>query len=518
MTTGWTEVPGSHILPPAATQVGPTPAATPVTVSVYLTDHDADPLLDLPPQAAPGAPVETKAAAAADRRAALAASRAGSHDMTAVTAFAAAHGLTVEHCDAARRLVRLSGPASAVEAAFATTLHEYDGTAGRFRARSGVLKLPAEVAPSVAAVLGLDQRPVATPKFRRRAHVASGFRPNAVGAIYGFPQGAAVGAGQTIGIIELGGGYRDTDTAAAFAAMNLAAPAVVAVGVDGATNDPATDPNANGEVALDIQVAGGVAPGARIAVYFAPNTSQGFVDAISTAVHDATNRPSVISISWGSAESTWTAQALAAMTAALKDAATLGVTVFAASGDNLATDGVTDGKAHVDFPASSPYVVGCGGTLLTSSGGRRSAESVWNSGGGGTGGGVSAAFARPAYQSAAGVPKGPKGGGRGVPDVAADADPASGFLVVVDGKTEQIGGTSAVAPLWAGLVAAINAAAPHPVGFAHPVLYGNPARFNDVVTGDNKVGGVGFAAGPGWDACTGLGTPIGAALLALFGG
>lgn len=517
MATPWIELPGSHRDAPAATKVGPTPPDAPVTVSVYLKDHDGDPLLDLPPRAAPAAPIETKSAVAADARAALAATRHGSRDLAAVVAFAEAQGLTVAGRDPARRLVTLTGPAATVEAAFATRLAEYDGTDGRFRARSGVLKLPADVAPSVAAVLGLDTRPVATPKLRRTAHAASGFLPNAVGALYGFPHGATVGAGASIGIIELGGGFRDSDTATAFAAMKLPPPTVIAVGVSGGVNDPTTDPNANGEVALDIQVAGGVAPGARIAVYFAPNTSQGFVDAISTAVHDAVNKPSVISISWGSAESTWTAQALAAMTSALKDAATLGVTVFAASGDNLATDGVGDGKAHVDFPASSPYVVGCGGTLLTASGGTRSAESVWNSGGGGTGGGVSARFARPAYQSAAGVPAGPKGGGRGVPDVAADADPNSGYLVVVDGSTEQIGGTSAVAPLWAGLVAAINAGAPQPVGFALPVLYGNPARFNDIVTGDNKIGSVGFAAGPGWDACTGLGTPIGAALLALFG-
>jgi kumamolisin len=517
MTT-WVDLPGSHRDAPAATKVGPTPPDTPVTVSVYLKDRDADPLLDLPPQAMPAAPVETKSATAADARTALAAARHGGHDLAAVVAFAAAHGLTVVDRDPARRVVTLSGPASTSEAAFATQLSEYDGAAGRFRGRSGVLRLPADVAPSVGAVLGLDTRPVATPKLRRKARVASGFLPNAVAAIYGFPAGTTVGAGQTIGIIELGGGYRDSDTAAAFAAMKLPTPTVVAVGVSGGVNDPTTDPNANGEVALDIQVAGGVAPGAKIAVYFAPNTSQGFVDAISTAVHDAVNKPSVISISWGSAESTWTAQTLAAMTSALRDAATLGVTVFAASGDNLATDGVSDGAAHVDFPASSPYVVGCGGTLLHASGGRRSAESVWNSGGGGTGGGVSASFARPAYQSAANVPAGPPGGGRGVPDVAADADPASGYLIVVDGKTGQIGGTSAVAPLWAGLVAAINAAAPKPVGFAHPVLYGNAARFNDIVTGDNKVGGIGFAAGPGWDACTGLGTPIGAALVALFTG
>ncbi len=518
MTTSWVELPGSHRPAPAGTMVGPTPPDTPVTVSIYLKDHADHPLLDLPPQPTPAPPVETKAAVATDRRAALAKARHGDADLATVVAFAAAQGLTVVTADPARRLVKVSGPAARIAAAFATSLDEYDGDAGRFRGRSGVLKLPADVAPAVGAVLGLDTRPQATPKLRRTAAAATGLRPNTVGAIYGFPQGPTVGAGQTIGIIELGGGFLASDTAAAFAAMGLPTPTVIAVGVDGGTNDPTTQPDANGEVALDIQVAGGVAPGAKIAVYFAPNTSQGFVDAISTAVHDRVNAPSVISISWGSAETTWTAQALDAMTSALKDAATLGVTVFAASGDNLATDGVADGKAHVDFPASSPYVVGCGGTRLTADGTARHAETVWNSNGGGTGGGVSVKFARPAYQSAANVPPGPKGGGRGVPDVAGDADPASGYLVVVGGQTEQIGGTSAVAPLWAGLVAAINAAAPKPVGFAHPVLYGNAARFNDIVAGDNKVGGVGFAAGPGWDACTGLGTPIGAALLALFTG
>ncbi len=502
---------GSHRDAPTCPRRGPVPPDEPITVSVYLHDDGGDPLLALPPQAAPGLAATTRVALAAQRHAERQAA-------APLLAFAAAHGLTVVGHDVARRCVTLSGPAAALEAAFATSLSVYDGPAGPFRGRSGVLRVPSDVAPHVAAVLGLDTRPVATPKLAFASRAAGGFRPNAVGAIYGFPAGASVGRGQTIGIIELGGGFRDSDTAAAFAAMGLPAPTVVAVPVSGGRNDPAGDVNADGEVALDIQVAGGVAPGAAIAVYFAPNTSQGFVDAISTAVHDQTHKPSVISISWGSAESTWTAQALAAMQAALKDAATLGVTVFAASGDNLATDGVADGKAHVDFPASSPYVVGCGGTRLAASGTTRAAETVWNANGGGTGGGVSAKFARPAYQAQAHVPKGHKGGGRGVPDVAADADPATGYLVVVNGQTQQIGGTSAVAPLWAGLVAAINAQAPRPVGFALPVLYGNAARFHDITGGDNKVGAVGFAAGPGWDACTGLGSPIGAALLALFAG
>ena len=504
MATQLVDLPGSHRTPPAATRVGATPPDAVVTVSIYLKNGADDPLLALPPQRAAAEPASPREGFVADRGRDLA------PQIAAVTAFAAAHGLTVVYQDATSGVVRLAGPAAALEAAFATSLHEYDGSSGRFRARTGFLRLPADVAGAITAVLGLDTRPIATPKLARAAAVSSGFRPNAVGAIYGFPQGATVGAGTTIGLIELGGGFRDSDTAAAFAAMNLPPPTVIAVGVDGGVNDPATDPNANGEVALDIQVAGGVAPGAKIAVYFAPNTDQGFVDAISAAVHDTVNTPSVISISWGSAEPNWTPQALAAMTAVLKDAATLGVTIFAASGDNLATDGVADGHAHVDFPASSPYVVGCGGTRLTAANGTRVAEQVWNSGGGGTGGGVSAKFARPAYQNAVAVPAAPAGGGRGVPDVAGNADPATGYLVVVDGKTAQIGGTSAVAPLWAGLFSAIGARS---ASFVLPVLYGNMAAFNDITDGDNKVGTIGFAATPGWDACTGLGSPQATALL-----
>jgi kumamolisin len=184
---------------------------------------------------------------------------------------------------------------------------------------------------------------------------------------------------------------------------------------------------------LDIEVAGSIAPGANIAVYFAPNTDQGFIDAITDAVHDTARKASVVSISWGGAEDSWTQQSQTAMNAAFQDAATLGVTVTVASGDNGSTDGVGDGSLHVDFPASSPYVLACGGTTLKGSDGAISSEVVWNeiaNNEGATGGGVSNAFALPAYQSSAGVPVQPKTGfvGRGVPDVAGDADPITGYF------------------------------------------------------------------------------------------
>jgi kumamolisin len=289
--------------------------------------------------------------------------------------------------------------------------------------------------------------------------------------------------------------------------------------VAGAKPKAGQDQDADGEVALDVQVAGATAPKADIAVYFAPNTDQGFVDAITQAVHDATRKPGTMSISWGSAESAWTGQAVTAMNSAFQDADELGVAVFAASGDGLATDGVTDGKAHVDFPASSPWVVGCGGTHLPASG-PGGGESVWSSNGGGSGGGVSALFAVPAYQASLKLPAPPGGaghGGRGVPDVAADADPDTGYRVVVDGQSQLIGGTSAVAPLWAGLFALVAETAGRPVGQPHAQLYAHPTAFNDVVTGNNMAKGVGYKAAKGWDPCTGLGSPKAAAVLALFG-
>ena len=213
--------------------------------------------------------------------------------------------------------------------------------------------------------------------------------------------------------------------------MGLTPPTVVAVSVDGGKNTPSPDDGADGEVALDIQVAGGAAPGARIAVYFAPNSDAGFVDAITSAVHDSTNEPSVVSISWGSAESNWTQQAIQSMNSAMQDASTVHVSVFCASGDNLATDGVNDGKAHVDFPASSPWAIGCGGTSISVNGSSITSETVWNDGDSGGGGGISDLFPVPTFQANANLPPSVNDGQtrRGVPDVAADAAPGTGYQI-----------------------------------------------------------------------------------------
>jgi kumamolisin len=263
---------------------------------------------------------------------------------------------------------------------------------------------------------------------------------------------------------------------------------------------------------LDIEVVGAIAPQANIVVYFAPNTDAGFLDAITTAIHDTTHKPSVISISWGGPESSWTAQAMTSMDAAFQAAATMGITVCVASGDSGSSDGVSSGD-QVDFPSSSPFALGCGGTSLQATGGTIASEVVWNDGseGGASGGGISSYFAVPTWQT--GLTADEQGQSvalskRGVPDVAGNADPETGYAVRIDGTNTVIGGTSAVAPLWAALLARINQVSGKPVGYINPQLYQNPKALRDITSGNNGD----FAATVGWDACTGLGSPNGAAL------
>ena len=446
-------------------------------------------------------------------------------DIKKIRAFAAQNKLKVVEVSRPRRSVLLSGSVAAFSHAFGVELNSYQHSSGTSRMRSGSIQIPAALSGVIEGVFGLDNRPQAKAHFRIRNQSQNATRANAaspsfnapqVAQAYDFPAGTT-GSGQTIGILELSGGYSATDLATYFKNLGIATPAVTAVSVDGATNSPTGDPSGpDGEVELDIEVAGAVAPSAKIAMYFAPNTDQGFLDALTTAVHDTKLTPAVVSISWGGPESSWTEQALTSFNSACEDASAVGVTILVASGDDGSTDGASSGTPTVDFPASSPFVLACGGTKLTLSGTKISSEQAWNelaANEGATGGGVSEFFALPGYQQAASVPKAPNGFvGRGVPDVAGDADPETGYNVLVDGQQTVIGGTSAVAPLWAGLLARINQSLGKNVGYLNPLLYTNSveATLRDITVGNNGT----YSAGPGWDACTGLGTPDGAALLA----
>lgn len=443
-------------------------------------------------------------------------------DLSKLRAFATTYGLVVVQEHTARRTVVLSGTAAQFCTAFGVQLKHVSHANGTYRGRSGEILIPPELDGIVEAVLGLDNRPQAEAHFRLRSRIGSptanaaasvSYTPVQVAQLYGFPAGA--GQGECVALIELGGGYRPADLDTYFAGLGVSSPTVVAVSVDQGKNAPTGDGNGpDGEVMLDIEVVGAIASQARIAVYFAPNTDAGFLDAITTAVHDTTNKPSVISISWGGSESSWTSQAMTAMDQAFQAAASMGITVCAASGDNGSSDGATDGGDHVDFPASSPFALACGGTNLQATQTSIRSETVWNGGsnGGATGGGVSSFFPLPTWQQ--GLSAQNSAGHavpltmRGVPDVAGDADPESGYQVRVDGTDTVIGGTSAVAPLWAALVARINGITGKSAGLINPQLYANGAALRDIVTGNNGD----FEAAPGWDACTGLGSPNGSSL------
>ncbi len=415
------------------------------------------------------------------------------------------------------------------------------------RVRTGALKLPTSLQSAILSWTGFDTQPAARPHLRifhetpkgRTAATAkaatreASFEVRNLAKLYDFPIATLTGKGQSIAIIELndidsrthqpvGTGFTAADLTKYFKGIKVKLPTVIPVGVAGGANVPGHDENADGEVALDIEVAGAVAPESNIVVYFAPNTDRGFISAIHAAVFDKVHKPSVISISWGGPEDFGSHQYVQALASVLKDASAHNITVFVASGDSGSadTDG-GDGQLHVDLPSSVPDAVSTGGLNTLSD----LTETVWNKGprGGGGGGGVSNLFPKPAFQSGVTVPKSPKGVvGRGVPDVSGAADPATGYKVVVGGRKLTIGGTSAVAPLYAGLFALINqsrsAAGKPPAGNINPVIYAAPDAFRDIVHGNNDIFNDGgkYPAGPGWDPASGLGSPIGSKLLSLF--
>jgi kumamolisin len=532
-------LPGSDRAPlPAAEQAGPVDESQRVVVTLVTRRRSALPW-DL---------VETPATVTREQLAEQHGTDPADIDFLRIVL--AQYALQVTDADPGARRVKVEGSLAALSEAFGADLRLVrssqpgSGQTAEHRYREGTLRIPAELNGIVLAVLGLDDRPQARPHFRRApaataeaagtgtgaaapAAAPVSYTPPQVAELYKFPAGSD-GTGQTLAIIELGGGFGASDLDAYFGGLSLPVPTVTAASVDGAVNQAGQDPNgADGEVLLDIEVAGAVAPGAAQVVYFAPNTDQGFVDAVSTAVH-ASPTPTAISISWGQSEDAWTAQGRTALDEAMADAAALGITVCVAAGDNGSSDAQTDGQPHTDFPASSPHALACGGTSLhgDAASGVISSETVWNDGAGhgATGGGVSDTFPLPSWQASAGVP--PRAGApagtepaRGVPDVAGCADPQTGYQVLVDGQPMVVGGTSAVAPLWAALICRMVQSTGKPFGLLQPLLYAGvtagaaAAGFQDITSGSNGD----YPAGPGWDACTGLGSPNGTALLGILG-
>ena len=462
----------------------------------------------------------------------------------AIEKFAAAHHLVVTRNEPASARLGLGGTVANISDAFGVKLLDYSHPKlGEFHARTGPVMLPDDVGDAITGVFGLNNHRVMhrlpRPRQTIDAHTSMSktrrwFIPTELAGIYNFPNADA--SNQCIGLLEFGGGVEESDVTAYFQKIGVPAPNIQIVAVDGVSTDPTADPNSTGEVMLDVDVAGALAGGAKVAVYFSTFDEKGLVDILSAVINDSANDPTVLSVSWGWDENQpfnngilWSPAAIDHVNHSLLAVAQLGITVCVSTGDDGSEAQVKDGHAHVNFPAASPYVLAVGGTTLHA---RKSVhghttvtEVVWNDGpGSGTGGGVSDITPVPSWQEGK-VPRSVNAGnfaGRAIPDVAANADPNTGYLVMNGGQFGIVGGTSASAPLWASLITRINALTGARAGNFNALLYGTigPAGvLRDITSGNNDTDGLldgQFQAGPGWDACTGWGVPDGAKLLTAF--
>ncbi|GDY31565.1 S53 family peptidase [Gandjariella thermophila] len=419
-----------------------------------------------------------------------------------VSDYLRAGGLSVDSVSPNNLIIEASGPASAVEQTFATHLSDrYDArTKQHFYANDSEPSLPADLATGVVGVAGLDNHArFRHPSLRPAAAAPQrpGFTPPQLQGAYDVPATKADGAGQKIALFELDA-FQQANIDTFDKQFNLPASKPKVQKVDGGVQLG----EGQTEVELDIETIQAVAPKAQLTVFEAPNTEKGAIDEYAAIVNSGIP---VVSISWGAPEQANSAASLKAQHALYQQAAAQGQSMFAASGDNGSDDAGNGGKS-VDYPASDPFITGTGGTHLTvNQNNTYGGETGWV----GAGGGSSALFNVPNYQ--ANLPNN-AARKRMVPDIAADADPASGIVVFSAGKLQVVGGTSAAAPQWAGLAALFNqtaAAKGKPrLGFANPTLYklagsaGGTTALHDIIGGSNGA----FTAVRGYDQVTGLGS------------
>jgi kumamolisin len=408
----------------------------------------------------------------------------------------------IEIVDTHWRSIVLSGPVDKAIEAFGATAGIYQlDDQRRFRHRSDSLHAPPEIAAILRGPFGIHQWP--------RSHAIGALHgqtipPSAkdIGNRYGFPD--SDGSGETVAVLQLRGTFKADDFTKSMQDQGVAAKVPIVKRVDNAELTHEIDTAKDIESAIDTQIVAALAPGAQIVVYAAPDDERGVLDAIRTAIFDAENRPSILSISFGFPEPLWTPIALTILDELFAVAALLGVSVFCASGDN-GSELDYDGKPHVLAPASSPFAHACGGTRLSTDAGTTT-EIAWEK----TGGGFSDRFDVPPWQNVASSAAAGYGlkPGRGGPDFAAESMP--GYPVVFEGTEFAMGGTSAVAPMWSALAARLNGRLGNPIGFFAPLLYSSRfgTLFKDVTSGGNDR----FHSVAGWNPCTGLGVPIGDAI------
>jgi kumamolisin len=431
-----------------------------------------------------------------------------------VSAYLRSQGLKTGAVTANHLSITADGTAGQVEKAFGTTLATYreSGKAGAhtYFANASAPKLPAGIAAAVSDVAGLNDYatyhrnlekaavPHASPK------AITGLTPTTARKAYNLTStvsNGSNGSGETVGLVEFSA-FSQSDITAYDSQFSLSPSTPTVVKADGGT----TDKSGQDEVDFDIEVVQALAPGAAIDVYEAPNSDAGETAMYSKLVSD--DDP-VISISWGIYESGETSTNRTALDTDFKEAAAQGQSVYAASGDD-GSDDAGNGGTSVDFPAADPYVTGTGGTHLTTSSGTWSSETAWS----GSGGGISSYFATPSYQSS--VNSGSK---RDVPDVAAAADPATGWAVRSGGSWSEYGGTSGAAPNWAAFTADADSALSSPIGYANSTIYtlakssSYSSAFHDVKSGSNGA----YSASTGYDKVTGWGSYNGANFIADLG-
>jgi len=452
-------------------------------------------------------------------------------EMDLVIEWATRNGLTVISSSAATATVKVSGAAEQFNSLFGITLKTAKTDDGYdYQTYDGTVTIPTDIDDVVQMVLGFDTKPIfknraisvnidpaveSTNEVNPRAYPTKvAVTPIQVANAYNVPAGD--GYGGCVGILEFtsGGyviGYNNADVTNSFTRIGLTPPTVVDVLVNGATRSQTSD----GETMLDIYCAGGVVPKAKIVVYTAPNTGQGFYDAIMATSTDTTNMPSAIGISWGSDENGTYGDYL---TNAFQACVAVGITCFTSAGDTGATNLVPD------YPATNAYQIASGGTALYLNNGVWNAEEAWTTNGAG-GGGISGFVDLPSWQSGltyttitaggtgspAALPK------RGYPDVSAPGDPSTGYQFYLNGTLVQYGGTSAGAPFLAGMLCRLTQLWGRRTSFANTLFYANTQAFTDITVGNNRAGyTTGYTTTAGWDACTGLGSPKGNEIYKLF--
>jgi kumamolisin len=464
-------------------------------------------------------------------------------EVALVEEWATASGLTISESGVDIATVKVFGTAGKFNKLFSIELKKITDDINTYHTFDGELTVPSDINDVVENVAGLDNSVRFTTSLQQvdpelyssgplSPSVISSPTPLDLAKAYKFPRSPgndqSQGKGACVAIIELGGGYTTQNLTSTFSRVGLSNPTVIDVSVDGGTNDGGIN-SASGEVMLDIWCTGAVAPSAKIVMYFAPNTFQGFIDTIITPTNDTTNNPSVISVSWGTTDTNWSSGNRASFESALQAAAIKGITVLVAIGD-YGTKAVSSAVyGTVQYPGTSPYVISCGGSVMTvNDDWSIASERAWGGsldGGYAGGGGVSTIFSIPVWQNNRSYSSKTYAGTvstlttRGVPDLAGHAVGYSFYYYSSNTFGAGFVGTSAVAPLFAGLIARINSLSGTRVGFVNAALYNaQSTAFNDITTGNNTLssGTSGFQATSSWDACTGLGSPIGTEIYKLY--